>query len=183
MQMDKGLDTGDMLAIEKCHIDELDTGSSLHDRLASMGAGLLLQVLKDIMAGDLKAQKQDDADATYAHKLDKKEAEIDWQCDAASIIRKIQAFNSWPVAYTSFSNDKTKKQTLRLWQARLISDNGQNVSAQSAQSGEVVAESPIGIDIKAKNGLVRIIELQMPGQKRIMVKDFINGQSLSGFKF
>lgn len=185
MQMDKGLDTGDMLSIKTCDIETQDSGSSLHDRLADMGAGALLQILADMLSGDLKPQKQAASDATYAHKLDKKEAEIDWQNDAKSIVQKIQAFNSWPVAYTLFSKDKKNKQPLRLWQARFLTDK--DISDNGAEStkhyGEVIAESSEGIDIRAKNGCVRILELQMPGKKRIMVKDFINGQSLSGYKF
>jgi len=173
MQMDKGLDTGDMLAIKTCAIEARDTGSSLHDRLADMGALALLQTLGDIDAGRLHPDAQDDALASYAHKLDKQEALIDWHQDAALIVRKVQAFNSWPVAYTSYNG-----KSLRLWQARLINSN----TTEQAM-GEVVAESSEGIDIVANNGIVRILELQMPGKKRIMVKDFINGQSLLGVNF
>ncbi len=180
MQMDKGLDTGDMLSIEKCDIAAIDTGSSLHDRLAVMGAKSLLSVLQDIQSGNITAQKQDDAEAIYAHKLDKKEAEIDWHSDAKLIVQKIQAFNSWPVAYTFHAKGEAKKQALRLWQAQFI----KNEKPEDPQCyGKVVAESSSGIDIMARNGLVRILELQMPGKKRIMVKDFINGQSLSGYQF
>lgn len=175
MQMDKGLDTGDILSIKTCEIKAVDTGSSLHDRLAVLGTQALLETLDELSEGHLKAQKQDEAQATYAHKLDKKEAQIDWQQDAASIVQKIQAFNSWPVAYTTYR----KGQPLRLWQAKLIAAEKNN----SAQYGEVVAESPQGIDIMAKQGIVRVLELQMPGKKRIMVRDFINGQSLLGFQF
>ena len=107
------------------------------------------------------------------HKLDKQEALIDWQEDAATIVRKVQAFNSWPVAYTNYNG-----KSLRLWQAKLIQRDS---SGQSF--GEVVAESSEGIDIVANNGIVRVLELQMPGKKRIMVKDFINGQSLLGVSF
>ena len=175
MQMDKGLDTGDILSIKTCEIKAPDTGSSLHDRLAVLGAQALLQTLDDLPGNHLKAQKQDEALATYAHKLDKQEAQIDWQQDAASIVQKIQAFNSWPVAYTTYR----KGQSLRLWQARLIAAEKSN----SGQYGEVIAESSAGIDIIAKAGIVRVLELQMPGKKRILVKDFINGQSLLGFQF
>lgn len=175
MQMDEGLDTGDMLLIKCCDIDSADTGSSLHDRLAAMGADAIMQTLDDIEAHCLQGQKQDDAQAVYAHKLDKQEAQIDWCQGAADIVRKIQAFNSWPVAYTHF-----KGKSLRLWQARLLDDKDYS---NTHQYGEVIAESSEGIDICAKNGVVRVIELQMPGKKRIMVKDFINGQSLMGSNF
>ncbi len=180
MQMDKGLDTGNMLSIEKCDIAAIDTGSSLHERLAVMGAKSLLSVLHDIQSGNITARKQDDSEAIYAHKLDKKEAEIDWHSDAKLIVQKIQAFNSWPVAYTFHAKGEAKKQALRLWQAQFI----KNEKPEDHQCyGKVVAESSSGIDIMARNGLVRILELQMSGKKRIMVKDFINGQSLSGYQF
>ena len=172
MQMDKGLDTGDMLLIKPCDIDAGDTASSLHDQLAAMGGTAIMQTLADIEAHRLQPQVQDDAQATYAHKLDKQEARIDWHQDAADIVRKIQAFNSWPVAYTHYNG-----KSLRLWQAYLPEHE---THSNNSQYGEVIAESSDGIDIQAENGVVRIIELQMPGKKRIMVKDFINGQSLMG---
>ena len=176
MQMDKGLDTGDMLTIKTCDIEAADTGSSLHDRLAAMGAAALLQTLEDLEGSRLSPRVQDESQASYAHKLDKQEAQVDWTQDAAAIVRKIQAFNSWPVAYANYNG-----KSLRLWQARLMAaDAGQARSDRSDQCGEVIAESSEGIDIIADNGIVRILELQMPGKKRIMVKDFINGQSLLG---
>lgn len=179
MQMDEGLDTGDMLNIKYCDIDAEDTGSSLHDKLASIGGLALMQTLSDIESNRLKPESQDDSQAVYAHKLDKKEAQIDWQQEAADIVRKIQAFNSWPVAYTDFNG-----KSLRLWQAHLVDmENSLQPDIGQAQCGEVIAESADGIDIVAKNGVVRVIELQMPGKKRIMVKDFINGQSLQGICF
>ncbi len=178
MQMDQGLDTGDMLNIKTCDITQEDTGSSLHDKLAELGATALLQTLEDIMADRLQPQPQDDSQATYAHKLDKQEARIDWQHeDAALIVRKIQAFNSWPVAYTDYNG-----KSLRLWQARLLPLEN-DTPQDPALFGKVLAESASGIDILAGEGLVRVLELQMPGKKRIMVKDFINGQSLLGVQF
>ncbi len=178
MQMDKGLDTGAMLNVKTCAITEEDTGSALHDKLASLGAIALLQTLGDIMADQLQPQPQDDSQATYAHKLDKQEAHIDWQQEAAAtIVRKIQAFNSWPVAYTDYNG-----KSLRLWQARLLPQDKTD-RADSDSLGKVIAESASGIDIVARDGLVRVLELQMPGKKRILVKDFINGQSLLGVQF
>lgn len=179
MQMDKGLDTGDMLTIKTCDITSEDTGSSLHDKLAGLGAVALLQTLEDIEAGRLEPQPQDDSQATYAHKLDKQEARIDWQQeDAAAIVRKIQAFNSWPVAYTDYNG-----KSLRLWQAQLLPLDALADKNTGSSYGTVVSESAEGIDIIARDGIVRVLELQMPGKKRILVKDFINGQSLLGVQF
>jgi len=189
MQMDKGLDTGDMLMTECCDINVSDTGSSLHDRLAELGATALLQTLDDMVAGHLNPQQQDDTLANYAHKLEKKEAEIDWQRNAKEIVQKIQAFNSWPVAYTYLPEDlskekNNKKKPLRLWQAHYLSDENsldENMNDNEMVYGQVIAETPAGMDILAKNGIVRVLELQMPGKKRVLVKDFINGQSLLNF--
>jgi len=175
MQMDEGLDTGDMLRIESCPIAVDDTGSSLHDTLAVMGADAILESLNDIENNALQAQVQDEEQVTYAHKLNKQEACIDWQQDASDIVKKIQAFNSWPVAYTYYKN-----KALRLWQARLLDAPS---SLIDIPYGTVIAESSEGIDILAKNGIVRVLELQMPSKKRIMVKDFINGQSLMSVHF
>ncbi len=175
MQMDEGLDTGDMLRITSCPIEADDTGSSLHDKLAVMGAEAILESLSDIENNNLQAHKQDEAQVTYAHKLSKQEACIDWQQNASDIVKKIQAFNSWPVAYTYHKN-----KALRLWQARLL-ETPPNITEISY--GTVIAESAEGLDILAKEGIVRVLELQMPGKKRIMVKDFINGQSLIDVHF
>jgi methionyl-tRNA formyltransferase len=176
MQMDAGLDTGDMLTISTCPIDASDTGSSLHDKLAEMGASALLDTLADIEADKLQPETQNDDLATYAHKLDKQEAEINWQDDAAAIVRKIQAFNSWPVAYTLLDG-----KSLRLWRASVADYHADDIAGKVA--GEVIAESAEGVDIMAGSGVVRVLELQMPGKKRTLVKDFINGQSLSGITF
>ncbi len=175
MQMNEGLDTGDILRIKSCPIAVNDTGSRLHDKLAVMGADTILESLSDIENNTLYAQVQDEKQVTYAHKLNKQEACIDWQQDASDIVKKIQAFNSWPVAYTYYKN-----KALRLWQAHLLDTPS---SVIDLAYGTVIAESSEGIDILAKNGIVRVLELQMPSKKRIMVKDFINGQSLLSVHF
>ena len=114
MQMAEGLDTGDMLCKRSTEITATDTAASLHDRLADMGAGALLEVLAQIEAGQLQPEVQDESQVTYASKLSKAEAVIDWQLDAPSIVRMIQGFNPWTVAQTR--NDET---VLRIWEARL----------------------------------------------------------------
>lgn len=169
MQMDVGLDTGDMLTIHRTPIEEADTGSSLHDRLAVMGADALMETLQNIEQDRLQPEVQDDGLSTYAKKLDKQEAAVDWSRDAASIVNKIQAFNSWPVAYCDYQG-----KSLRLWQARLLDNEKQNTP------GLVVGESKEGIDVACGQGTVRIIEIQLPGKKRLMVSDFINSHSLKG---
>ncbi len=174
MQMDEGLDTGDMLNIVYCPIEAEDTGTSLHDKLAELGAKALLETLMDIKIDRLAPEQQDDSQANYAHKLDKNEALIDWQQDAQAIVHKIQAFNSWPVAFTLY-----RDQPLRLWQARFVA----SPVTGKVRPGKVINESSAGLDIAAEGGIVRVLELQLPGKKRILAKDFINGQSLLGVTF
>jgi len=169
MQMDVGLDTGDMLTIARTPIEPVDTGSSLHDRLATIGAEALLQTLEKISNNTLQPESQDDSLSNYAKKLDKQEAAIDWNDTAENIVHKIQAFNSWPVAYCDYNG-----KSLRLWQARSIDKKS------TAAPGLVVDESKDGLDISCGEGLVRVVELQLPGKRRTMVSDFINSHSLKG---
>ena len=115
MQMDKGLDTGDMLAMLTTEITLQDTAQTLHDRLSNLGSKALLQTLAEITTSKLIPIKQDEELVTYAHKLSKAEAEINWDEDAQTIIKKIQAFNPWPVAFTNFQG-----KPLRIWQAEVI---------------------------------------------------------------
>jgi len=170
MQMDAGLDTGDMLLIRECPIAEQDTGSSLHDKLAQLGAEAILDALHNYH--DLQPQKQDDAVANYARKLDKQEACINWNDDALEIVRKIKAFNSWPVAYTDYQG-----QVLRIWNARQV-ENYRSYSSLS--SGTVISQDKNGLLVQCGSGAIQITELQMPGKKRIAVSDFINSHQMSG---
>jgi methionyl-tRNA formyltransferase len=174
MQMDKGLDTGDMLTISRCPIDANDTGSSLHDKLARLGSKTLLQTLTDIENNQLVATAQNNELATYAHKLNKQEGKINWSDNATDIINKIQAFNSWPVAHCLYN-----KQPLRLWQAKIPDQEflNKNVSSK-AKPGTVIEEDKTGIFVTTGDSIIQITELQLPGKKRTEVKDFINSNSL-----
>ena len=172
MQMALGLDTGDMLYKISCPITAKDTGQSIHDQLAQDGAKALLKTLDLLISGQLKAEVQDNALSCYAHKLDKKQAEIDWSRSAVEIDRTIRAYNPWPVAYTT-KNSKP----VRFFMSSAIE------STVSGQIGEVVAESKQGIEIITAEGSVLITRLQMPNAKVLDVKDFINGRSLLGVIF
>ena len=174
MQMDEGLDTGDMLAVAECEITDDDTGSSLHDKLMALGAQTLLAALPAIADGTLSRTKQNDAEACYASKLDKAEAKIDWSQSALQIQRAVRAYNSWPVAYCSYQK-KNKEAKLRLWQAEVLPD----VVADKSP-GQVLAESASGIDVVTGEGLLRITELQAEGKRRMAVADFLNANSLLG---
>jgi len=176
MQMDKGLDTGDMLSISKCAIEATDTGSSLHDKLAILGSQALLQTLTDIENNQLVATAQDNELATYAHKLNKQEGKINWSDNAADIVNKIQAFNSWPVAHCLYN-----EQPLRLWQAKIPDQEfTNNNTSKHAQAGSIIFEDKTGIYVTTGDAIIQITELQLPGKKRIAVKDFINSNSLNG---
>ena len=168
MRMDAGLDTGAILTQHACAISAGDTAGDIHDRLAALGADLIAVALPRWAAGELEPQAQDPAQATYAEKLRKEEAVIDWQRPAAEIARRIQAFNPWPVAYTHH-----RERTLRIWSARALP------AAPAAAAGGVVAISDAGIDIATGEGLLRIEELQIPGRQRQRAKEFLNGYALN----
>ena len=173
MQMDQGLDTGDMLAVTECEISADDTGSSLHDKLMVLGAQALMSALPAIAEQTISRVQQDDADACYASKLNKAEAAIDWQQSALEIERAIRAYNSWPVAYCSYLK-KNKSSVLRLWQADVVVPD----SAIKATPGTVIAESAQGIDVATGDGVLRITELQAEGKRKMSAADFLNANSL-----
>ncbi len=176
MQMDAGLDTGDILAVSECEIAADDTGSSLHDKLMLLGAQTLISVLPAIASQTQNKIKQKDADSSYASKLNKAEAKINWSLSAEEIHRAIRAYNSWPVAFCGYEkNNKASK--LRLWQAEVPAENA---SAPGPPPGKVVAESMQGIDVVTGEGIIRITELQAEGKRKMSVADFLNANSLHG---
>ncbi len=174
MQMAAGLDTGDMLLKIRTPIANTDGGQSIHDRLARDGAQAVLHVLDQLAAGELTPEVQDEALANYAHKLSKAEAELDWQQPATVIDRQIRAFDAWPTAYSLHHG-----QPVRFFASQVLS--GQS---SKAPAGYVFAESRDGIDIAAGDGgIVRILQLQMPGGKRLSAADFVNARSLLDVQF
>ncbi len=164
MQMNAGLDTGDILSLRPCPINDTDTGGDLHDRLAEIGASAILKTLTELEK--ITPVKQDDSLACYAHKLDKKEAIINWQDSVEHIERLIRAFNPWPVAFT-YLNDKP----LRIWQAQALTEN----SDQTA--GTVIRCDKTGIDISCGEGVLRLLKLQPSGSKAMDVAAFMNGHA------
>jgi methionyl-tRNA formyltransferase len=167
MKMEAGLDTGPVLLEARCAIEASDNAQSLHDKLAELGAATLLESLADIEQGLQHAVPQDDSQMTYAAKLQKQEAVIDWQQSAVQILRQINAFNPWPVAQTLWRDD-----TLRIWQAEL--GNEQN----DAAPGTVTAVSKQGIDVATGSGKLRITQLQVPGKRAMQVQDFLNANTI-----
>ncbi len=190
MQMDKGLDTGDMLAIASCDISNKDTASSLHDKLMVLGAKTLMSALPAIAEQTVDRVKQNDDAACYAAKLTKAEAEINWQQSAVEIERAVRAYNSWPVAYCHYEKNTnasgsastsgskasgTKLIMMRVWQAEVAP---QVALTKKSMPGSVIAESVEGIDVITGDGVLRITELQAEGKRRMSVADFLNANSL-----
>jgi len=184
MQMDAGLDTGDMLLKMPCAIAPDDTGSSLHDRLAILGAQALMQVLPELSDGRLVGEKQDDAQSNYAKKLQKSEALIDWAKPATEIVAQVNAFNAWPVAQTPVDIKNTgQAQMMRIWRAQAIEYSAEDRpqdGPQDAQPGQVLRCDREGIDVLTGEGCLRLLNIQMPGKKPMDVSVFVNANDLSG---
>jgi methionyl-tRNA formyltransferase len=174
MQMDEGLDTGDILAATECEIADNETGSSLHDKLMKLGGEILMSVLPAIAQQTQGRTRQNENDACYASKLSKAEAKINWLQAAEEIQRAVRAYNAWPVAYCSYERSN-KILNLRLWQAEVIM---QNSTAADAVPGQVIAESSKGIDVATGDGVLRITQLQPEGKRKMPVADFLNANSL-----
>lgn len=169
MQMEAGLDTGPVLACKSCVIEADDTGSRLHDKLALQGAQLLAENLDALEHGALEPHLQDDALASYASKLEKSEARIDWSSSAADLARMVRAFNSWPVAETRYDGRQ-----LRIWEAIPLPDDS------AVLPGSILSATREGIDVACGEGCLRILRLQLPGSRAVPAADFINAHSLEG---
>jgi len=169
MQMDAGLDTGPVLASAKCLIEPDDTGGRLHDRLSVMGAQLLKENLDRIARGDLEPQVQDDGQASYADKLEKAEAMIDWTLPAEQVARQVRAFNPWPVAETRYAGRQ-----FRIWAAQPLA------MATEQTPGAVLFAGKDGIDIACGTGVLRILTVQLAGARQVSAADFINAHPLEG---
>ena len=165
MQMDIGLDTGDMLSKVTTGINLDDTGGTLHDRLASMGPDALLKTLSDVEAGTLNPEAQNDALANYAHKLSKQEALLDWHQDAAVLARRIRAFNPFPMAYTLLGDER-----IRVHAADAVE------KATQLAPGTIANVTADGIEVACNEGVLRLTRIQLAGKKPMSVAEVINGQ-------
>ena len=170
MQMDAGLDTGDMLLTQALPILPTDTTGTLHDRLADLGAALMVQTLELAAQCSLQPVPQPLEGISYAHKVDKAEAVIDWAQPAHTITQRVRAFNPFPGASTTLNGE-----ALKIWAAEL----GNSLpSAESADFGRIVALAPTGIAVEAIDSIVIITELQRPGGKRLSSAEFLRGNPL-----
>lgn len=170
MQMDKGIDTGDMLFQAAVSIGEKETGDSLHDKLAAEGAKLIVEALPKIEAGEVTPIKQDDTKSCYAGMLQKAMGEIDWEKDAACIERMVRGLNSWPSAYTFYHG-----KTLKIWESSIDREKG-NLSA--AVPGTITAVEKDAIYVQTKDASLKVTVVQLEGKKRMAVKDFLLGNQV-----
>lgn len=167
MQMDVGLDTGAMLKKASCEILPTDTAETLHHRLAHIGAKLLADNVDELE--NLPALTQDDSLATYAQKLNKAEAQLDWQQPASYLARQVRAFNPYPIAQAEIAGE-----SFRIWAAEVLTET------VTVPIGQIQAVSRAGIDIATGEGLLRILNLQQAGGKAIAVRDFLNSRPQFG---
>lgn len=170
MQMDAGLDTGDMLLVQNTPIGADDTTAELHDRLADMGAAMVVQALDLAAAGQLRARPQPAEGITYAHKIEKHEAAIDWQQDAQAIVRRVRAFNPFPGATAVLAGE-----TVKVWAAQCTPMPALGPDASTPDPGTIVAITAEGIGVAAINSIVILTQLQRPGGKRMAAGDFLRG--------
>lgn len=165
MQMDVGLDTGDMLHKVSCPILAHDTSATLYEKLAELGPDALLETLDQISAGTAVAEKQNDDLATYAEKLSKEEAKLNWQLSAAQLERCIRAFNPWPISY--FMIDE---QPVKVWQAEVLHEQS------SQEPGTILHADKKGIQVATTDGIISLQILQPAGKKAMPVQDLLNSR-------
>ncbi|CAK3209082.1 10-formyltetrahydrofolate:L-methionyl-tRNA(fMet) N-formyltransferase [Vibrio crassostreae] len=166
MQMDIGLDTGDMLSIATLPIEATDTSASMYEKLAGLGPDALVECLSDIASGKTVAEKQDDELANYAKKLSKEEARIYWSDDAAHIERCVRAFNPWPM-----SHFEAAENSIKVWQSRVAEQ------ASDKPAGTILQADKTGIYVATGHGVLVLEQLQVPGKKAMSVQDILNSRA------
>jgi methionyl-tRNA formyltransferase len=174
MQMDEGLDTGGMLAVHSVPIGARDTSASLHATLAALGAQALLEVLAGLSAGTLRARAQPAAGVTYAAKISKAEARIDWRTPAAVISAQVRAFNPWPVAETVFAGER-----LRIHEA----GTGHGAVAPTAAPGAWLGLAGDALRVACGSGELWVTQLQRAGRKVVTAREFVNSAGAAAGRF
>ncbi len=164
MQMEKGLDTGPMLYKMEYAIQSMDTSEMIHDRLADLGAEAILATLNQLP--HLKPEIQNEALATYADKITKEEAQLDWHFSADELARKVRAFNPWPVAFV-----REGEQVIRIWEAAVIEK-----AMNQYKPGEILQANANGIDVATGKNVLRLLKIQLPGGRMLPVADILNAR-------
>jgi len=166
MQMDVGLDTGDILHVLKTQIGARETAGELYERLAQLGQQALLETLQQLEANQLSATPQNENNATYAPKFTKEESDIDWSQPADVLERKIRAFNPWPVMHSALQGER-----VRIWMASAFDE------ASNKTPGTVVGNDDTGLSVATGNGILKIVTLQLPGKKALPFSQLRHGHT------
>ena len=166
MQMEAGLDTGPVISTAHCNIEANDTSVTLFEKLADLGGPALLSALSKIESGTAVASAQDEQQSTYAHKIDKSEALINWSDSATSIARKIRAFNPFPVAYTQLGDTRIK-----VWAAQVLE------SSAMGEPGSILESGPEGLLIQCGSGHLLVSEMQLAGKSRMAVAEILKSRA------
>ncbi|MBQ7876752.1 MAG: methionyl-tRNA formyltransferase [Clostridia bacterium] len=165
MYMEKGLDTGNIILVDKIKIEDNDTAETLHDKLAVVGANVLIKTIERFKAGDFSSTKQDDAKATYAKMLTKAEGEIDWNKSSFDVYNLIRGMDSWPMAYTYYMGK-------RFVPYDCIKTEGKGAP------GEIIEVTKEGITVAAAEGAIKIGSVKFDGKKKMSVKDYLVGNKI-----
>ena len=170
MQMDEGLDTGDMLLKTEIRLDEKETGGSLHDKLAAAGAELCVRTLKGLEEKTVVPKPQGESPTAYARMLDKKLGNIDWSRDAESIERLVRGLNPWPSAYTNWDG-----KVMKIWEARAE----KRAAEAGGVPGTVISVEKDGFCVETGDGVLKVLALQIPGKKRMEADAFLWGYEIA----
>ena len=170
MQMDKGVDTGDMLFKAEVEISEEETGDSLHNKLAEAGARLIVEALPKIEAGDVTPVKQNDEESCYAKMLQKSMGRIDWQQSAKKLDCLIRGLISWPGAYTTYHG-----KNLKIWEEKPADPKEAGIRLTDAAPGTIVGVEKDAVYVQTGDGVLKLLSLQLEGKKRMAVRDFLLG--------
>ena len=169
MQMDAGLDTGDMLLVERLPIAATDTTATLHDKLADLGARLVVEALEIAACGGFTPVRQPEEGVTYAHKIEKAEAQIDWQQDAPTLARRVRAFDPFPGVQALWAGEP-----LKIWGAQALPDGPAGVLPVT-----VLAVDDTGVRVQTGVGSLLLTELQRAGSKRLSAREFLRGHPIT----
>lgn len=164
MYMDNKMDTGDIISKRPIKIEDCDTAQTLHDKLKDVAVSLLEETLPEILSGTNKREKQDDSKATYAYNVTREEEHVDFNDDSIKIYNKIRGLNSWPGAYSLLD-----EKPIKLWMSKVYDKK------LKSKPGTIIDINKEGILVATKDNGILITELQLPGKRKTLVKDFING--------